>query len=367
MRTLWKENWEETRQHFQAFWKHEGFVVAYAPRIVGKDMHLTHHADVPDPGQPATPEEKHANPEFRARYERYRLSRQYMGADTLPVALTDIGPGSLAMYVGSEPEFSMRTVWYHPSITDPENHPPLVFDPQSPWCRRQEEMARLCLEHAHDNYFVGLPDLIEHFDILASLRGNEELLMDLYVRPDWVKCKLAELNQVYFQAYDRVYDLVKLQDGSSIYGTFHMWGPGKVAKLQCDAAAMLSPDHFREFVVPYLTEQCEYLDSSLFHLDGTNCICHLDALLEIDRLGVIQWTVQTREDLPRGGDPHWFDMYRRILEAGKGVFAIQVRPDQVKGMLDALGTRGLYMLVHCESIEQCEEVNKTIEPYRRGW
>ena len=43
-------------------------------------------------------------------------------------------------------------------------------------------------------------------------------------------------------------------------------------------------DMFRRFVVPALTEQCEWLDNSMYHLDGTQCIDKLDPLLAIEAL-----------------------------------------------------------------------------------
>ena len=360
MTDFWKDNWEETTEHFRAFWQREGFVVAWANNAARP----TPWADVVDPGPPATPEHKHADPEYIARRSRYDMAHAVTAGDTLPLASTNIGPGSLALYLGSEPGFSMSTVWYHPCIVDPENHPPLVFDSDNAWCKRQEEIVRRSVEAAEGDYMVGCPDLIEHFDILASLRGNEELLMDLYMRPDWVKEKLAEINQAFFAAYDRIYDMIKLDDGSSAFGPFHIWGPGKTVKTQCDAAAMLSPDHFREFVSPYLAEQCEWLDNSLFHLDGTECICHLDALFEIEALDAIEWTPQMCAGLPRGGDPHWFDMYRRIVEAGKGVQAIAVQPHEVVPLLDAIGTRGVFMMVSCDSPEEFQGVLDGVKAYR---
>ena len=40
--------------------------------------------------------------------------------------------------------------------------------------------------------------------------------------------------------------------------------------------------------MPALSEQCQWLDNSMFHLDGSQCIVHLDALLEIDALDAIE-------------------------------------------------------------------------------
>ncbi len=105
--------------------------------------------------------------------------------------------------------------------------------------------------------------------------------------------------------------------GSSAFGAFRIWGPGKTAKVQCDACAMFSPEMFRDFVKPALAEQCAWLDHAIYHLDGTQCICHLDHLLAIDSLRAIEWTPQA--GIEGGAHERWFPLYKRILDAGKSV------------------------------------------------
>jgi len=68
---------------------------------------------------------------------------------------------------------------------------------------------------------------------------------------------------------------------------------------------------FEQFVMPALTEQCDWLDYSMFHLDGHQCIPHLDLILSIDSLNAVEWTPDPQ--VPGGGNPRWFDMYRKIL------------------------------------------------------
>ena len=58
-----------------------------------------------------------------------------------------------------------------------------------------------------------------------------------------------------------------------------MLARSRVAKVQCDFCCMISAAMFREFVVPGLTEQCDRLDHVMYHLDGTQALHQLDALL----------------------------------------------------------------------------------------
>ena len=198
-------------------------------------------------------------------------------------------------------------------------------------------------------------------DVLSSLRGGETLCLDMVERPEWVEQKISELNQVWFEAYQRIYDLIKLEDGSAVFGAFYAWGPGRTAKLQCDASAMISPQMFRRFVVPALTAQCGWLDNSLCHLDGTQAMLHLDTLLQIEPLDAIEWTPQA--GIEPGGHPRWYDLYRRILAAGKAVQVVGVEPDEVIPLLDAIGRDGVYVLVQFKNERQVEELLERVDSY----
>ena len=120
-----------------------------------------------------------------------------------------------------------------------------------------------------------MPAFGSNLDVLAGLRRTQNLLYDLFDRPDWLQRKLEEINQAFFTAFADYYQHIQMSDGSSAYAYFSLWGPGKISQVQCDFAAMISPSMFAEFVVAPLRRQCQWLDHSLFHLDGPSCICYV--------------------------------------------------------------------------------------------
>jgi len=361
MSLAWKPNWHETREHLLAWWRGEGLVLG----SWGAPLARQPHEHVPDPGPPPSVEARYVDAEARALRNHYQLSRRAFPADVLPVSDTDIGPGSLALALGSEPGFSPDTVWFNPYMEGdphPEERPPIRFDPQGRWWQVHEATLRACARLAGGKYAVACPDLIENLDVLASLRGTQNVLVDMIERPDWVLEKIDEINAAWFEAYDRIYEIIRLPDGGAAFGAFRLWGPGKAAKVQCDASAMVSPVMFERFVVPALSRQCSWLDYSMFHLDGAHCFCHLDALFAIDALDAIEWTPNPK--VPPSGDPAWYDLYRRILAANKSVQAVGVRPDEVLPLLDAVGGKGMYIITSFESPAQAEEIAMQVEPYR---
>jgi len=189
------------------------------------------------------------------------------------------------------------------------------------------------------------------------------MFADMKEMPELIHMRLHEINQVWIKSYDEIYNLIKDEEGAATFWAFSLWGPGRTAKIQCDVSAMLSPAMFKEFAVPYLREQCRYLDYSMFHLDGTQCIPHLDHLLSIGELDAIEWTPQTCAGKPGGGAEAWHDMYRRIKNAGKSVQVVNISPAEIIPLFDSVGPDGMFILTQFKSKEEAETLTAELEKH----
>ncbi|MCG3147137.1 MAG: hypothetical protein PCFJNLEI_00574 [Verrucomicrobiae bacterium] len=332
----WKPDWAEARRALTDWWAGRGLAISV---IAPKEQPWE---EIPAPVKPADPKDWWMDVTYWVQRAHRNMSRTYYGGVAFPAFNTTIGgAGSLGLFLGATGVPAETTLWYEPSIHDPATHPPLRFDPENAWWKLHIELLEQALGQSRGRYIVGFPDLIENIDTLAQLRESQVVLMDLVERPDWVKARLAEINAAFFECYDRLWEILRDPWGGSAFFAFQLWGAGRVCKIQCDLSCMISPAMFREFVVPGLTEQCERLDYTLYHLDGTQALHHLDALLEIEALAAIEWTPQA--GLPGGGSPRWHDLYRRIKAAGKSVQAIGVKPDEIEPLIEAVGADGLYI------------------------
>ena len=81
-------------------------------------------------------------------------------------------------------------------------------------------------------------------------------------------------------------------------------------------------------------------------------------------LDAIEWTPET--GIEGGGDPPWHDLYRKILDAGKSVQAIDVGRDQILPLLDAVGGKGMHIATDfaIDSERDAEALAIHVEPYR---
>ncbi len=371
---FWKDDWALTRDRFQAWWRRDGLILDITaprdnPRISGiSPAPIRGGSSGIDPDYPLTGSEPVSletawlDPERRAQLAELHLARTFFGGEAFPYFDTHIGPGSLGMFLGAKTEFDPDTVWYYPCIDDPDAHPPFAFDPKAPWVVKHQAIIEAGLRRSAGRFLVGMPDLIENIDVLAALRGTSTLLFDMIERPEWVRQRVAEINAAFFAAFDYLYDLIKDPWGGNAFSAFHVWGVGKIAKVQCDMAAMISPAMFETFVVPALIEQCGWLDHAMYHLDGTQAMVHVDHLLQIGDLDAIEWTPQAGR--PDGGDPVWYDLYRRVLAGGKSVQIIQVKPGEVLPLINAIGTHGVYIMTMAETETEARSLVEAVEAYR---
>lgn len=251
-------------------------------------------------------------------YRLYLARTAYLTTDCLgeavPAVSPHIGAGSVALYLGSKGEETPGTVWFMPCIDSPDNAR-IQYDPANFYWDFTLRLGRAMVEQARGKMLVEFPDLIEGLDILASLRGTEPMLFDLIERPDWIHSALRRITDSYFRYYDMLYDLMRDEVGGSIYWT---WAPGRVAKLQCDCSAMMSPAQFSEFMIPVLREMTERLSYSIYHLDGPVCVQHLASLCALPDLDMIQWTPGA------GVEPtwhrRWWPILHQTFEGGKKLF-----------------------------------------------
>lgn len=115
-----------------------------------------------------------------------------------------------------------------------------------------------------------MPDLMENIDVLASLRGALDILYDFIDEPkDKLADRINQVSDVYYEYFNRFYDVIKDSEGGNAYTVFQIWGEGKTVKLQCDFSAMLSPDDFRNYIRNLFVSRLKRLTMLLpHHLDG---------------------------------------------------------------------------------------------------
>ena len=216
----------------------------------------------------------------------------------------------------------------------------LNFNSQNKWWKFTQELTSKMVEAGKDKYFVDLPDFQSDMDSLSDMCGPSKLCMDLYLCPDKIKKALNYIfENVYKPTFTEIYRIL------TRYTNITSQWMGVISNkrhdvLQADFLVLISPKMAEEFVLPNLRKEVDFLEGSIFHLDGPDAVDKLNLLLEIERLGGIQW-------VPGAGKPtavHWLSMLKKIQNKGK-VLYISSPAEEVKGLVENLEPRGLIIAV----------------------
>ena len=350
----WKSNLEETKQRYINWWNHKGIILNMWEHF---QEGVQPHAEITPPAPAKDLSQKWFDPQWRAEYLDWYVAHSSLKADILPVANTQLGPGSLAAILGGVFEGGEDTIWIHPN---PDFTDEIVFNPEHPNWILHKELLKACKAKANGHYFVGMPDLMEGLDVLAALKGTDRVLLDTVMQPEILEQQMQQINDIYFKVFDELYDIIREGDEMA-FCYFSSWAPGKMSKLQSDISTMISQDDYRRFVQPFIREQCQKIDYTLYHLDGVGAMHHLPALLEIEELNAIQWTPGVGE--PQGGSPKWYDLYKKILACGKSVMACWVTLDELKPLLDHIGVDGIHLEMDFHNEKEVEQAMRIVEEY----
>ena len=382
---MYKNNWEETKEKWTNYWQQKNTgrplmcVIARKPEVEqyssGKPE-MGGFADVscqgkyynmPEELKWKDMEDKYQNAErMVARYRQFCETHEFLG-ESFPNMTIDFGPGSIAAYQGANIVFNEDTIWFEHFIEDWKEAPEFKFDPENKWFKKHIELAKKCRELAGDDFFVDMPDLMENIDVLEAMRGAQDMIFDMIDDPEIVEERIAQVQNIYYEYYDRFREIIKDENGGNAYTVFQIWGPGRTVKLQCDFSAMMSPDNFRDFIQEPLRKQAENADQVLYHLDGPDAIRHLDALMEIDGIDALQWT--SGDAGPDGTLEDWDVIYDKVRRAGKSLW-IKVYSGEfedwiknVDRIVQKYGSHSLFLLFPEMSMEQAETLLDYADKY----
>jgi len=292
---------------------------------------------------------------------RERAEATYFAGEALPIANPNLGPDVFAAFLGAELIFeTASTSWSVNFVDDWADHA-FKFDAENRYWKKIVEITEGFLDDSRGDYLVGVTDLHSSLDCLVSMRGPENLCLDLYDCPDKVWGALAQVETAFAEALNRSYDLIgKKQRGMVNWMGIYHPDPWYVSSM--DFIYLISPATFDEFAAPCIRRDAAIIGNNIFHLDGVGSLNHLDKLLAMPEIHGIQWVYG--DGKPTAA--HWIDVYRRVQAAGK-LLTVHCVPGDMPALFAAgLKPEGVLFSVSCESEAQCEKIMAdACEAYRK--
>lgn len=355
MSLKYKPDWEDTKERFKSWWVREPIgrcaIAVTAP--------LDNPPDIEEPVCPDTPFERWTDLDYLNAAGEYSNSRRFFGGEAFPV--WNYGyPGlkQLSAFLGCPVEVDFATGWVEPILNDESiNYKTLEIDENNEnWKFTLSWLERGAMESPGKS-IPAIGAFGGSGDTLAAVRGTDKLLYDVMDRPDQIRDADQHLMDLWCRTYDQFHDIIKdAADGSTCW--FQLWSPGKFYAAQNDFSYMISTETFVDLFLPTIEKQTEFLDHSVYHLDGIGAFKHAGVLCELPDLQAIQV-------LPGAGKPsplHYMDVLKQVQAAGKNLH-LTIPVDEVETALTELSARGLFIVTSCETEQEARDLLKKAEKW----
>jgi 5-methyltetrahydrofolate--homocysteine methyltransferase len=285
------------------------------------------------------------------------LKHIHFYGDSFPKYWVNFAAGIAAAFLGSPIHYENSTTWFHPLPVASIAGIKPAFDPDNVWWKRCQDITQAAIERWCGRVLVSYTDLGGNLDILASLRGTENLLLDTMDMPEEVERLTREITPLWLRYFNQLESMMPPEQVGRAAWAPH-WYPSTGYMLQSDFCYMISPEMFERFVLPDLTACCDALDYPFYHMDGKGQLVHLDALLSIQKLRGIQWQ-------PGDGQPPadgWMDVLRRIRAGGK-LCQVYVTLDGARNIVRELGGAGFLFDIFDDGVTTQRDIDAFFEEF----
>jgi hypothetical protein len=350
MQLQYKSDWEETKEHYRAWWAHEYFGRA----ALAVAAPLDNPPNRPIPPEPATVHERWYDLDAISARIDYEMSGTFYGGEAFPIWYPGYpGISSIPSILGCKLDLDMHTGWSHPILPDPDGFEvhDLELDTENPGYVYAMDVLERAVRETRGKSIPSIGAFGGGGDTLAALRDTRQLLFDCTERPDAVREAELLLMDMWCDFYDRCHAVTReASDGGSVCW-FGVWSPGKTYAAHNDFSYNISPAMFRDLFLPAIERQTQFLDHTVYHVDGIEAFAHVDALCELPRLQALQI-------LPGAGKPsplRYMDTLKKVQAAGKNLH-ISIAPEEVRSALEQLSARGLFIATGCRTEAEARQL-----------
>jgi hypothetical protein len=137
-----------------------------------------------------------------------------------------------------------------------------------------------------------------------------------------------------------------------------LFAAGRYYIPSADFSCMISEEMFSGFFLKEIINEVNWLDRSVYHLDGPGAVRHLDALLQIEKLDAIQFVCGAGQNAL-----DWIHVFQRIQAAGKNI-QVHLAPAEIPQFTRALRPEGVMITTCAASIEDADALIKFAAKWR---
>ena len=209
------------------------------------------------------------------------------------------------------------TTWAERFVTDWSQVPALLDKEPGPWLDELVRVQHVLAESAQGTRPVGQPLLRGPADMALAALGSEMFGSGFYDHPGEIEALLWTCTRIRLVAGKRRLEVApRFHGGYCGRDAWGIWAPGPLLDCQEDAAGLLSPQFYEQFIAPCDRELARNFEYSLLHIHSGQ-LQMLPAMLAIPELTAIQVAIDPPPYAAPAATllPH----FKSIQDAGKGL------------------------------------------------
>jgi hypothetical protein len=249
-----------------------------------------------------------------------------------------------------EIEAGTDTMWAKPHLKDWADLDTIGFDPGNLWFLKLLEVTDEVVEYSGGRFPVGMPLLRGPGDVASALRGVNNFCLDVVSEPDKLGALLDVCAETYLQVTRALFEKCTQWQGGYFEQLRHLWAPGYCCQTQADVSSLLSPDHYRELLLPRDARVLGTYDYCFIHLHSSSRHV-LDDILGINPLAAVQLSA----DVGGPGPLELLEDFEKVLARTRLIIQAdgnESSPAEIVQLCRRLPPEGFYILVRADSLEE---------------
>jgi len=331
-----KKNEAEAYERLDAFWRGKSIG---RPAIIARAKNSSYdyiHWDGPVLSQ----KQQDLCPDYYVWKWRNNLFGSHYLGEAMPMVFADHGSSItlLAVLAGGDYEYD-GSAWTQPKDNILNTAVP-KFNPNCETVIKLEQSYKAMHEMVDGFGLLSPPSMIDALTTLSMLHTQESLCMSILEEPENVKSWTHDATTLYIDCYDHFYKVLSKMGHTTSSAWLGIAARGRMEAVQCDFGVMLSPEMYKEFVMPDLARITSYLDYSTYHLDGVEQMRFIDMIASLPNINAIQWNPAVFDFHPS----EHMASFKRIKEFGLSLSVSVRNIDDAKYLVKSLGSDGLMLV-----------------------
>jgi hypothetical protein len=216
------------------------------------------------------------------------------------------------------------------------------------------EIDRLLVRTSNGRYAVGVGNVDGPADMAVRLLGEEPLAMALYDEPGEVEDLFTFLGRIWETiVLSKQQDIPRFCGGTATGWDY--WVPGRAVSFQEDFAQMISPDHFRTYVLRHDRRLARHVDRAWFHVHSGALHMAREIALSGGFAGV-----QICNDYPAGPTSREMLPVLKLIQQHGCLILRKFTIDQLDRVVPHLSPHGLALDVQCFDATATADIQNTL-------